>query len=114
MKQPISFFENYKFYKIRINAKRMELDMVDSNDAEIAMQIMDDIAECQRKMIEIEHAIATHKDHADRRDSKKRRELREEQLFLESRYIAGMTMEKTAEAMHVSRDTAYRIRRRLV
>jgi len=114
MKQSISFFENYKFYKTRINAKRMELDMVDNNDTEIATQIMDDIADCQRKMNEIEHAVATHTDHAERGNARQRRELREEQLFLESRYIAGMTMEKTAEAMHVSRDTAYRIRRRLV
>jgi len=78
MKHPISFFENYKFYKTRINAKRMELDMVDSGDSGIATQIMDDIAECQRKMIEIEHAVATHTDHAERGNAKQRRELREE------------------------------------
>lgn len=38
----------------------------------------------------------------------------QEQLFLCLRYQQEMTMEETAEAMDISRDTAYRIRKRIV
>ncbi|MGM9681169.1 MAG: sigma factor-like helix-turn-helix DNA-binding protein [Eubacteriales bacterium] len=38
----------------------------------------------------------------------------QEQLFLCLRYQQEMTMEQTAEAMDVSRDTAYRIRKRIL
>ena len=37
-----------------------------------------------------------------------------EKLFLELRYKNGMTIEQAADAMHVSRDTAYRIRRNVI
>ena len=37
----------------------------------------------------------------------------DERLFLTYRYMHGMTMEETAEEMSVSRDTVYRIKRRL-
>ena len=37
----------------------------------------------------------------------------DEKLFLTYRYIHNMTMEETAEEMCVSRDTVYRIRRRI-
>ncbi len=39
--------------------------------------------------------------------------LQDEQIFLRCRYLEGMTMERVAEEMFVSRDTVYRIRRRL-
>ena len=38
----------------------------------------------------------------------------EERLFLACHYINGLSMEATAFAMNVSRDTIYRIRRRIV
>ena len=38
----------------------------------------------------------------------------EEKMFLTFRYIYGMTMQQTAAAMNVSRDTVYRIRRRIL
>ena len=38
----------------------------------------------------------------------------DEKLFLSYRYIYGMTMMETAHAMSVSRDTVYRIRRRIL
>ena len=38
----------------------------------------------------------------------------EERLFLACHYIKGLSMESTAAAMHISRDTAYRIRRRIM
>ena len=38
----------------------------------------------------------------------------DEKLFLSYRYIYGMTMMETAYAMSVSRDTVYRIRRRIL
>ena len=37
----------------------------------------------------------------------------EEQEFLFYRFIKGLTMCKTAELMHISRDTVYRIQRRI-
>ena len=40
--------------------------------------------------------------------------LSDERLFLTYRYLHDLTMEQTAEAMHVSRDTVYRIRRRII
>ena len=42
------------------------------------------------------------------------RRLADEKLFLSLRYICGMTMIETAFAMCVSRDTVYRIRRRVL
>jgi hypothetical protein len=36
-----------------------------------------------------------------------------ERMFLKYRYIYGYTAEKTAEVMNVSRDTVYRIKRRI-
>lgn len=38
----------------------------------------------------------------------------DEKLFLSYRYIYGLTMMETAYAMSVSRDTVYRIRRRVL
>lgn len=38
----------------------------------------------------------------------------QEQLYLCLRYQQEMTMEETAEAMDISRDTAYRIRKRIL
>lgn len=38
----------------------------------------------------------------------------DERLFLAYRYLCGLTMEKTALAMCISRDSVYRIRRRVV
>jgi len=38
----------------------------------------------------------------------------DEKLFLSYRYVYGMTMVETAYAMSVSRDTVYRIRRRIL
>ncbi len=38
----------------------------------------------------------------------------EERLFLTYHYIRCMTMEETAEEMRISRDTVYRIRRRIL
>ncbi len=38
----------------------------------------------------------------------------QEQLYLKLRYRQNLTMEATAEAMEISRDTAYRIRRRII
>ena len=40
--------------------------------------------------------------------------LSDERLFLTYRYLHDLTMEQTAEAMNVSRDTVYRIRRRII
>ena len=38
----------------------------------------------------------------------------DEKLYLTFRYIYGMNMSETASAMSVSRDTVYRIRRRII
>ena len=69
---------------------------------------------CHRQLAEIEQAIREYLPR-DRQfqHCRDRYQLADEQLYLDCRYIQGMTIEETAEAMAISRDTAYRIRRRI-
>ncbi len=89
-----------------------ERNIADENDDIGAIEKADRmIAEIRAQMDEIEQIIAAHTS-----ISHARREFRsnEERLFLRYHYVIGYSMEQTAEAMDISRDTVYRIRRRLV
>lgn len=69
---------------------------------------------CLRQLDEIEDAIRHYlPKERGYRTSRDRFKLADEQLYLDCRYLQDMTIEETADAMAVSRDTAYRIRRRI-
>jgi DNA-directed RNA polymerase specialized sigma subunit len=67
-------------------------------------ELEDSLAEAERSLNEYVKSASTPREAAKRLDEK---------LFLTYRYMHGMTMEETAEEMSVSRDTVYRIKRRL-
>ena len=69
---------------------------------------------CLRQLAEIEDGIRHYlPQERGFRSSRDRFKLADEQLYLDCRYLQDMTIEETADAMAVSRDTAYRIRRRI-
>lgn len=70
------------------------------------------ISAIKQKISETEHKLE-HYIPADAPKSEISR-LADEKLFLSLRYICGMSMLETASAMCVSRDTVYRIRRRVL
>jgi len=86
----IEYFKNYLILKKKLNLLEHEIK-TDENREEIDR--------IKKSMEEIKSAL--NKNNSD------------EHLFIRCRYINGYTMEKTAEALHVSRDTAYRISRRV-
>ncbi|MCL2212864.1 MAG: hypothetical protein FWB93_03440 [Oscillospiraceae bacterium] len=110
-KQPINYYQEYKVLKKRSELKKLELKLLDS-DSPRSIKVQSDIDLCYSKMDEIENAIETYV--PDGVDTRTFNRLSDERMFLECRYLMGMTMEQTAEAMYISRDTAYRIRRRIV
>lgn len=69
---------------------------------------------CYKQLAEIEDAIRHYiPEKPAFRSSRARYRLADEQMYLDCRYLQGMTIEETADAMAISRDTAYRIRRRI-
>ena len=87
------YFENYLNLKKKLSLLEFELTEKNSDDKKI------EISKIKNSMTEIENEL--NKKNSD------------EHLFIRCRYINGYTMDKTAEAMNVSRDTAYRISRRV-
>ena len=110
-KRPINYYQEYKTLKKRCELKKHELKLLDRENPRYT-KVQKDMEDCHFKMSEIEKSIETYVPEGV--DTRTYGRLSDEQMFLECRYIMGMTMEQTAEAMYVSRDTAYRIRRRIV
>lgn len=111
----LSYYEQYPLYKRELAALdgRLQILARDGNaDPAERAWILRRADELRGKMEGIRRTLARH---AAPPDAERRESLRltDERLFLECRYIQGMTVEKAAEAMCVSRDTAFRIRRRL-
>lgn len=68
--------------------------------------------ELSTSVMNVERFLKDYVEHAESpRDAGKRAQ---EELFLKLRYDQDLSIEATAEAMGVSRDTAYRIRRRII
>lgn len=113
MTKSLSYFEKYRSLKKLCEIKSEKIKSLDPDDGfEEAMRLKEEIQSHKKEMEEIKHAIDTYvpPDVSPRVAV----QMNDERIFLECRYIHGLTMEKTADAMCVSRDTAYRIRRRIV
>ena len=84
-----------------LNVLDHELKTADSEEKINLLKI--EINKIKLDMTEIENAVNNYKNqkHSD------------ERLFLRCRYIDGYTIEKTAAVLNISRDTAYRINRRV-
>lgn len=111
MKDWISLFEKFKVDRRLLNSYRCELDTLpdDSPRKRPLSQIIDHL---EKKLRFIEGLL----DSYDNSPATPREAVRrsEERLFLTYHYLRGMTMEATAEEMRISRDTVYRIRRRIL
>ena len=111
MKDWISLFEKY-----RIDRRMYELycheyiSLSQSSPRKAALEV---------DMTRLEHSICLAELLLSRYDSmvtspKDALQRAEERLFLACHYINGLSIESTANTMGVSRDTAYRIRRRIM
>lgn len=112
----ITYMEEYKCNKTLLeNLERVELSEDDaglygSNDESSALAI--DVASITHRVKEAEDKLDRYiPDDAPPHEICR---LADEKLFLSLRYICGMTMIEAAYAMCVSRDTVYRIRRRVL
>lgn len=107
----ISLFEKYKIDRRLLTSYRRELRTLDeSSSRHNALATV--IEQLEQKLRYLEELLSAY-DHApaSAREAVKRSE---ERLFLTYHYVRGMTMEETAEEMKISRDTVYRIRRRIL
>jgi hypothetical protein len=111
MYNPFEYFEYYKVYERISQILRCELQEP-SLDPHRREQIHTELSILEESMQTISNAIDnyTPKFPPPKYNLLKQSDGR---AFLRCRYVLGMTMEQTAEQMHVSRDTAYRIRRRI-
>ncbi len=93
--------------QLKITENDLALQYSDQTKFDLTEEQIKDI---RKRMKDIERTIDLHSSL-----SSHRHELRtsEEKLFLRYYYVLGLTIEKTAEAMDISRDTVYRIRKRL-
>lgn len=111
MTRNLSYFEKYKSLKRLYEIKTQKIKNLDP-EWEETKRLKEEIAYHKREMEQIKSSIDSYvpSDVSPRVAV----QMNDERIFLECRYIQGMTMEKTADAMCVSRDTAYRIRRRII
>ncbi len=107
----IHLFEKYRIDRRLSEIYRSQLEVTDPNSPRYA-QLNHSYCRTIHDVHAAERVLSCYGDGVD----SPREALRhaDERLFLAHRYILGMTMEATAEAMGVSRDTVYRIRRRIV
>lgn len=108
-------FESLRSDKTLLDAQRLQLermtDYYGDEDARV-LKLQGSIRELETKLSE---ALVFLDQMVEKAPSAKEAcRLSDERLFLTYRYLHDMTMEQTAEAMHVSRDTVYRIRRRII
>lgn len=102
MIRDIQYFTNYIYYKKSLPVYAHELKtLLYENRTEEAERLKSKIRLTENSMKEIEALIENYNAGAN------------ERLFLRCRYIDGLTMEKTAEIMNVSRDTVFRLKKRI-
>lgn len=111
MKDWISLFEKYKIDRRLLLSYRAELSTL-SHDSPRYLPLSQTVELLEKKLRFIEGLL----DGYDNAPATPREAVRrsEERLFLTYHYLRGMTMEATAEEMRISRDTVYRIRRRIL
>ena len=108
-------FEALRSDKTLLEAQKIQLDLIINDYGENDERVCG--IKTSIKMLEdrLCQALKELDDMVERaKDPKDACKLSDERLFLTYRYLHDLTMEQTAEAMHVSRDTVYRIRRRIV
>lgn len=111
MKDWISLFETYKIDGRLLASYQRELSTL-SNDSPRRQPLISVIEKIEKKQRALEALLDVYDDRSTSAREAVRRS--EERLFLTYHYVRGMTMEETADEMKVSRDTVYRIRRRIV
>ncbi len=111
MFNPFEYFEYYKVYERIAHILRTELEEEELDDAR-RRQVQTEIGILEESMRTIANTI---EHYTPIYPPPKYSALKQsdDRAFLHCRYILGLTMEQTAEQMHISRDTAYRIRRRI-
>lgn len=110
MKDWISYLEKYRCDRalLEMHLKESELSVSRSEQD----RLRDTVQSLEKSVKEAEYKL----DHyiSEDADPREVQRLADEKLFLSYRYICGMTMIETAFAMCVSKDTVYRIRRRVL
>lgn len=110
----ISYFEKYNSDRKLLEAINLEIDRIEHSAAgtERLPKLRGAAQSLQQSTLRAEDLLEGYIAAASGpRDAAKRAQ---EQLYLCLRYQQELTMEATAEAMDISRDTAYRIRRRIL
>ena len=109
-------FEKYRSDKMLLDTRKSQLKVLlddygyARSDSRVT-PVLDAIAELEISLGDTEKELDCYVANASTpREAAKRAD---EKLFLTYRYVHNMTMEETAEEMCVSRDTVYRIRRRI-
>lgn len=107
----IALFEKYRIDKRFLKLRLTELAAL-SEKSPHRPALEDSIQQIQQDLHGAERVLARYGDGATSpRDALRRAD---ERLFLAFHYIRGLTMEDTAMEMCISRDSVYRIRRRVI
>jgi|GEM_PF-2631142 hypothetical protein len=103
----LDYFKKYLFYKTHRGICEFELRQAEqSGNNFMTAPIREEIRRIDYIMAEIKSVIDDYKPAAGDNFA-------DERLYLRCRYIDGVTMEKTAELLNVSRNTAYRIKNKV-
>ena len=114
MNNPLSYFENFGICLRLAEMKREELSAATRRrDIQKQLEIETELAFLERSMQKIERAIDCYTPQIASAKYSAAKQA-DDRIFLRYRYVLGLTMEETAEKMNISRDTAYRIRRRIL
>lgn len=111
LKDWISLFEKYRIDRRLYDLYRHEYaELAQSSPRKVALEA--DLIHLERSIYHAELLLSLYDSTVNSpRDALQKAE---ERLFLACHYINGLPMESTAAAMGISRDTAYRIRRRVM
>lgn len=107
----INLFEKYRIDKRLLELRLCELGALSKSSPKrppleaMVQQIQYDLHAAERVLSRYGDAASSARDALQRAD---------ERLFLAFHYIRGLTMEETATEMCISRDSVYRIRRRVL
>lgn len=111
MKDWISLFEKYKIDRRLVKSYRAELSTLPEGSPR-QLPLSKTIEQLENKLLFIEGLLDSYDNSPESPREAVRRS--QERLFLTYHYLRGMTMEESAEEMGISRDTVYRIRRRIL
>lgn len=108
----LHYFERYPLCKKELTALEGRLSLLPCAGEERS-RLERRLDETRAEMDEIRQTLARLYAESPGGGLRERYKRSDEKHFLECRYLQGLTVEKTAEVLCVSRDTAFRIRRRL-